>query len=74
MKINDCLTYSGETKFNSKTVLINGKEYKIEKLLFCQSRGFEYLLSDDKNQNCRVCAAYSKGVKVYTSGEHLEFK
>lgn len=55
-------------------VIIDGKEFKVENLLTSGSRGDEYLLSSDTQENCRVCVAKEPGTVCRTSGEHLEFR
>jgi hypothetical protein len=57
----------------AKRVLIDDKLYTIERTLYCQSRGWEYLLSGEAGSNCRVCSAFPPGTKVFTSGEMLTF-
>jgi hypothetical protein len=64
-------------KFDAKIVLIDGKEYKLGSLCsgtINSKTGFNYYVLNDKGQNFRIVNAYPKGTKVFTSGEHLEFK
>ena len=61
-------------RFNADKVIIDGKEYLVEKYIYSQARGHEYLLSLNFIRNCRTCHAEPKNTKCVTGGETLIYK